>query len=115
MGLLSRFGLLAWAACALLPAAPKAVLSGLPLRFEENRGQWNAAVRYTARLDGQSIQLTDGGPSFLVGERRVALGLVHANASPRIEALDRMALGTNYLIGARREWRTSVANFARLR
>ena len=115
MGLLSRLGLLAGAVCALLPAAPQAVLSGLPLRFEENRGQWNAAVRYTARLEGQSIQLTDGGPSFLVGGRRVALGLVHANPAPRIEPFDRMALGTNYLLGGRREWHTGVANFARLR
>jgi hypothetical protein len=32
-----------------------------PLRFEENRGQTDASVRYLARARGQQVFLTDGG------------------------------------------------------
>ena len=57
-------------------------MAGLPLRFEENRGQWDASVRFTARSNGVNLQLTDRGPAFLVGSSRVQIDLVHASASP---------------------------------
>ena len=42
------------------PAPPqaKAAMARLPLRFEENRGQWDASVRFTARSAGPNLQLT---------------------------------------------------------
>src|ERR1017187_705783 len=90
--------LLSVCAGSLLAAAPpepalpqaKAAMARLPLRFEENRGQWNPSVRFTARSAGPNLQLTAHGPAFLVGSSRVEIGLVHANPSPVIEPLDRL-------------------------
>jgi Beta-propeller repeat len=112
-------------ACAgsLFAAAPpepgipqaKAAMSRLPLRFEENRGQWDPAVRFTARSAGANLQLTAHGPVFLVGPSRVEIGLAHASPSPVIEPLDRLPAATNYLVGARDQWHPGVANYARVR
>jgi hypothetical protein len=87
----------------------------MALRFEENRGQFGAAVRFAARSGVSDWYLTDGGPSFQLGAQRVDLRMVHANPAPTIEPLDRMAAQTNYMIGARSQWRTGVANYERVR
>ena len=108
---------------ALLAAAPpepvmpqaKAAMARLPLRFEENRGQWDASVRFTARSAGANLQLTARGPAFLVGANRVEISLVHASPSPVIEPLDRMPATTNYMVGARSQWHTGLANYSRVR
>ena len=98
----------------VLPQA-KAAMARLPLRFEENRGQWDASVRYTARSAGADLQLTARGPAFLVGPSRVEIGLIHGSAAPLMEPLDRMAATTNYMVGARSRWHTGVANYSRVR
>lgn len=108
---------------ALLAAAPpepaipqaKAAMARLPLRFEENRGQWDPSVRFTARSAGANLQLTAHGPAFLVGTSRVEIGMVHANASPVIEPLDPLPATTNYMVGSRSQWHTGVSNYARVR
>ena len=87
----------------------------LPLRFEENRGQFDSPVRFMARSAGGKLQFTSRGPEFLVGSSTVEIGLVHGNAAPKIEPLDRMPAVTNYMVGARDRWRGGVANFARVR
>jgi Beta-propeller repeat len=99
------------------PALPqaKAAMARLPLRFEENRGQWDPSVRFTARSKGANLQLTTRGPAFLVGSNRVAIGLIHANASPVIEPLEQLPTATNYMVGARSQWHTGIANYARVR
>ncbi|MGD0774258.1 MAG: SBBP repeat-containing protein [Candidatus Solibacter sp.] len=99
------------------PALPqaKAAMARLPLRFEENRGQWDASVRFTARSAGPNLQLTAQGPVFPVGPSRVEIGLVHANPSPVIEPLDQMPAITNYMVGPRSRWHTGIANYARVR
>ena len=84
------------------------------MRFEENRGQFHPAVRYTARASGYNLQLTDSGPAFLARKQRVQLELPHANPHPRLEGLERMA-DTNYLVGSQEHWHPGVANFARVR
>ena len=53
-------------------------MASLPLRFEENRGQWDPSVRFTARSNGANLQLTARGPAFRVGSNRVAIGLATA-------------------------------------
>ena len=108
---------------ALLAAAPpepvnpqaKAAMARLPLRFEENRGQWDASVRFAARSAGANLQLTTRGPAFLVGANRVEISLVHASPSPVIQPLDRMPATTNYMVGARSQWHTGIANYSRVR
>jgi hypothetical protein len=119
-----QFGLLLFVcAGALLAAAPpepvnphaRAAMARLPLRFEENRGQWDASVRFTARAAGANLQLTARGPAFLVGAHRVEISIVHASPSPVIEPLDRMPATTNYMVGARSQWHTGIANYSRVR
>ncbi|MEO8597243.1 MAG: SBBP repeat-containing protein [Candidatus Solibacter sp.] len=99
------------------PALPQgqAALGRLPLRFEENRGQWDPGIHYVARSAGASLQLTSRGPAFLVGNSRVALSLVHGAAVPVITAEEKMPAVTNYFVGARDQWHTGIANYARVR
>jgi hypothetical protein len=87
----------------------------LPLRFEENRGQFDSAVRFMAKSAGGKLQFTARGPEFLVGSSPVEIGLVHGNASPKVEPLDRMPAVTNYMVGPRDQWHSGIANFARVR
>ena len=108
---ISRLAFFVCAASAFAATSP----ARLPLRFEENRGQFPTDVRFTARSAGPPLQLTTRGAAFAVGAARVELALVHASANPKIEALDRMAATTNYIIGARANWHTGIANFARVR
>ncbi|HTS63984.1 MAG TPA: SBBP repeat-containing protein [Candidatus Acidoferrales bacterium] len=115
MGRLSLFAGGMWSVCLVASAAPNTVLSRLPLRFEENRGQFHPAVRYTARTGGYNVQLTDRGPAFLLGGQRVEIAMVHGNPAPRLEGVDRMAAPTNYFVGRRESWHTGVANYARVR
>ncbi|MGP8247246.1 MAG: hypothetical protein ACLQVN_22370, partial [Bryobacteraceae bacterium] len=42
----------------------KAALAGLPLHFEENRGQWKSGVRYAARGNGYAVALTKRGATL---------------------------------------------------
>ena len=116
MGHLSRLGCLVWAGCAVVWAADsgKTVMARLPLRFEENRGQFASPVRYTAQAGAYHLQLTDAGPAFRVGEQRVEIRMPHANPAPAIEALDRLGVDTNYMVGGRKQWHTAP-NYARLR
>src|SRR5437763_16947560 len=100
-----RFGLLVCSAslfCAVLCAADadaaraQTALARLPLRFEENRGQWNSAVRYGARAGGYTVQLSAAGAALTMpgaaltmpgaaltmpggGTGRVRMALVNAN------------------------------------
>ena len=116
MGHLSRLGCLVWAGCAVVAAADsgKTVMARLPLRFEENRGQFASPVRYAAQAGGYHLQLSDAGPAFRVGEQLVEIRMPHANPAPAIEALERFGVDTNYMVGSRKQWHTAP-NYARLR
>ncbi len=94
----------------------KAALARLPLRFEENLGQFDPAVRYGARAGGYSLQLSAHGATLAMpGAERVEMRLVNSNPSAKIEALDRMAARTDYFIGSRERWHTGIANYSRVR
>lgn len=95
-------------------ARARAALSGLPLRFEANQGQWNAEVRYAARSVGGALFLTDRGAALKAGSRRVDLALLGSNPKPPIEGIDPLALRTNYFVGHRDQWRQGVANVAKV-
>src|SRR5438270_8052754 len=112
---ISRFGLLVCAGSVLLAATPepavttaRAALAQLPLRFEENHGQWNSAVRYAARSADYNLQLTAQGAAFCMGQERVEIGLVRSNPSSTIEPLDRLPASTNYFVGPKQQWHTGV-------
>jgi hypothetical protein len=122
MSRLSGFALLLcagtlFAAAPPAPSAPqtKAAMAGLPLRFEENRGQWDPSVRFTARSNGVNLQLNYRGLACLVGTSRVQINLVHASASPVIQPLEKAAGRYQLSGGQRSQWHTGVANYARVR
>ena len=108
-----------WAGTPSAPAITQpqaqAAMARLPLRFEENRGQWNASVRFSARSAGADFELTDRGPAFPVGASRIEIDLVHANTRSAIVPLDRLPAVTSYMVGPRESWHTGIANFARVR
>jgi hypothetical protein len=111
------------AGVAVLSAAPpdaevsraKASLARLPLRFEENRGQAAAQARFVARASGYAVELTAQGPAMAVGERRVDLRMLGSKPAAAIEGEQRMPATTNYFKGRREDWRTGIANYARVR
>jgi hypothetical protein len=110
-------------------------MAQLPLRFEENRGQFDSAVRYAARAGGYTLQLSAEGAALLMpgAERteaetteagrteagrmqagRMEMSLVKANPSAAIAGLGRMPARTDYFVGTRQHWRTRVANYSRV-
>lgn len=102
----------------LPPTASQAqgLLARLPLRFEQNRGQWNADVLYAARTGvsaGHGNLYFTARAAVLAGSRRVEISLLDSNPKPEIEALDRLPVNTNYFIG-RNHWHTGIAQYARI-
>jgi hypothetical protein len=100
-----------------------ATLSRLPMRFEENRGQWNPMVLYAAGagLSGhRGLFLAASGPVLIasggkgIPARRVDVRLVRGNSQPKIEPLDRLPTQTNYFIGNRANWHTDVSQYSRV-
>jgi len=78
----------------------RAALGRLPLRFEENRGQFDPAVRYAARSGGYTLQLSASGAALaMAGGERIEMGLVNSNTPSKIEALDRLPTRTEYFLG----------------
>jgi uncharacterized protein (TIGR03437 family) len=117
-----RFALLLIAAAILLSASPEenavATYGRLPLAFEENRGQFDPAVRFLARGEGYSLFLDDAGAVFsLAGSPLPAtlrMKFANANRSPSIQPLDQLPGKTNYFLGDAGRWRTGVPNYARV-
>jgi hypothetical protein len=109
-------------AAGLSAAAPdanlargKAALSQLPLHFEANRGQFDPSVRYAARGGGYDLLFTRDGASLRFGpSKTVDISLTGANRDASIEGLNPLRARTNYLIGARANWHTDIANFSRV-
>jgi hypothetical protein len=111
----SAFGAPAGDAADASVARAKALVAGLPLRFEANRGQLDPSALYGAHASGYRILLGKSGPSIRLGSHRVGMTLLHGNAAPRVEALDPMPTRTDYLIGSRSQWHTGIQSFARVR
>jgi hypothetical protein len=102
---------------AASPAAAKgrAVMARLPLRFEANQGQLPAQVRYAARAGGYSLLLADSGPAVVLdGRNRIDIRLLNASRAT-LEPLEPLATRTDYFVGDRRNWHTSVPSFGRVR
>lgn len=115
----------ALAACSAAPllqaAAPdgalaraKATLSQLPLRFEANRGQFDPAVRFAARSGAYDLLFTSNGATLRSQAAKLQISLPGSNAQPAVTGLEPLRARTNYMIGARANWHTDVANYGRL-
>ncbi len=92
----------------------------LPLAFEPNLGQADAAVKYISRGSGYALYLTgnEAVMSLTSGKKQSAwlkLKLVGANAAPQVEAQDQLAGKNNYLSGSdRSQWQTDVPTYGKV-
>ena len=117
------FGLgCAAAVCQLASAAPS--LASLPLYFEANQGQTDAAARFIAH--GQDSQfLISPGEARLdlfrttgtdsISTRTVRMQFIGAGAQARISGAEVLPGRINYLIGGdTSKWKTGVTTFAKV-
>ncbi len=118
-------------------AQARAALEALPVRFEANEGQFDAAVRYVARGGGYTLFLTSDeavlslarpGPARgendkegppepgAAGHDVVRMSLSAANPKAALAPIGRLPGVTNYLLGDDPEaWHTGVASYAGVR
>ncbi len=86
------------------------LLSKLPMRFEANRGQWPAEVRFATRSAERGMVLADGG-EVRIGALKVRP--FNANRQPRVEGVNKLSSGATYLIGRDKgAWRGNVPSFS---
>lgn len=103
------------------PAAGPAGLSGLPLAFEPNRGQVDAAVQFLAHGPGYRVFLTASEAVLALtpspaGERVLRVSLAGAGGAPVAEPVDPLSGRVNYYLGSRPDaWHVGVPTFARVR
>jgi hypothetical protein len=102
-----------------LPSGSAGALSQLPLTFEANQGQADAAVRYLAHGSGYNLALTDSGATLALrhGAQQDLLRLqfVGANATSLVSGLDAQAGQANYLLGNDpSQWHTGVPLFGQV-
>src|SRR4051812_27482520 len=71
----------------------------LPFAFVENKGQYEAGVRYIGNGPEFKAWFRDGGVTFQHGAAVAAARFVGGRANPRIEALDPIGATANYLRG----------------
>ena len=98
-------------------AAGANLLTKIPLRFEENRGQFGKRARYAAVTGSYRLELASTEHWLTFDSKESGIHGVFAGADPKavIEALEPLSAKTNYFIGAPQAWRTGVRNFDRLR
>jgi hypothetical protein len=102
------------------PATTADIYGKLPLTFEANAGQMDAAVRYVSRGNGHTLFLSPAEAALrLRGERGSAVvrwRAVGGNRDVRVTGESPLATKSNYFRGNDRStWRTDVANFAQVR
>ena len=105
---------------ATLSAAP--LRESLPLRFEENRGQFDAAVRFAVRTaNGAILIAADGTTTLLHGgpdetSAPVRLRFAGSRGASDIFGEDRTRTISNYYVGRDASaWRSDVPSFRRVR
>jgi hypothetical protein len=92
--------------------------AAIPLAFEQNDGQHDAAIRYCARGPGYAVAILDNGVALTVrnaGARpsRVAMQFGNGVTPPTGEAP--LAGRANYLLGRdATDWRTNIPTFGRV-
>jgi len=106
-------------------------LGRLPLYFEANQGQANQNVRYLAHGPSYSLLLTDAGATIVLAGRQhmqpgqavtdttpstsLHFGLVGANPTPQLTALEPLPGKSNYLLGNDpSKWQIGVTQYQRV-
>jgi hypothetical protein len=84
--------------------------------FEQNQGQWNPQVRFSAKAGDGRVFLTSRGVVLSVAPRVASISLLNANRAPAIAGQDPLPSRSNYFLGNNREnWRTGVSHYGRVR
>ena len=111
------------------------MLGSLPIRFEENRGQFDPSVRFASRGNGYSLAFAndeiaialaadspalrpapDGARTTTAKAQNCRMRFAGARRPAQISGIDRLATKSNYFAGADAGlWRTDVANFGGVR
>lgn len=110
------------AAAAKAPA--QALLSTVPLFFEENKGQADASVKFTARASNYNLYLTATEAVMVLPAQRFAatkkpvvvrMKLKGANARPAARGLDQLPGRTSYMFGGdRSKWQIGVKQYGKV-
>jgi uncharacterized protein (TIGR03437 family) len=85
------------------------------LRFEPNTGQMDSQFQYFARSSTFLLGLSESGSELFAGSTHLRAHLIGARPGVAPEPLDTLPSVTNYLVGARENWRMGVQNFGRVR
>jgi hypothetical protein len=94
----------------------KATFGRLPLQFEVNEGQVDAAARFLAHGQGYALFLTPHEVVLRLPSARVRLQFVGAAPAPELVGLDRLPGTVNYYLGRdRAQWRTGISTYARVK
>lgn len=103
-------------------AGPAAAYGRLPLVFEKNVGQTDAAVTFLSRGSGYDIFLTPTeavlklAASSTETSAVLRMTLVGASRHPRMSGLDEMQGRMNYFVGRdASRWRTNIATYAKVK
>src|SRR5258706_4004578 len=99
----------------------RAALIGLPLSFEDNRGQTDASVKFLSRGDGYALFLTKDSAVFKLrasGDKSAAvvrMKLAGVNAGSKISGGEKLPGTANYFIGNDpNKWTNAVSTFGRV-
>jgi hypothetical protein len=114
----------AWAAAVVVsrsadapcPRTPPVCSVSIPAAFEENRGQFDPAVRFVARTDGGIVFVARGEIVFAGGPRPIRMSVDGADADAPVDGVDELPGRANYFFGADpAKWRTDVPTWSRVR
>jgi uncharacterized protein (TIGR03437 family) len=88
----------------------------LPLSFEANQGQAEAAVKFLARGGNGTLALSTTEAILALPSANVRLKLDGANPQPRLSGVEPLPGRVNYLHGRDpRQWQTEVPTYAKVR
>lgn len=98
------------------PSAARQWLQQLPLRFEENRGQSDSAVRFQSSLSRYKLSLLDQEAVLSLPSSTLRIRPLGANPKAALRGADPLPSKTRYFYGNNpSQWHTHVPHYARVR
>ncbi|MBI3681257.1 MAG: SBBP repeat-containing protein [Acidobacteria bacterium] len=90
--------------------------SSLPVFFEPNQGQFPQQVRFSGKLGGIRLWLTDAGAWLRSGPDYIRLEWIGSQAHPKIQGAGALAGHSSYFKGPNPgAWRAGIPHYARVR
>ncbi|MCP5115161.1 MAG: hypothetical protein GY953_30380, partial [bacterium] len=87
-----------------------------PLRFEENRGQAEAGVRFVSRSPEHVLTLSPEAAVLQLASGRLEITLPGGNQNPKMDGVGAFPSFSGYFFGDNPEaWQTRVAHFSKVR